>query len=192
MLFTDEKTFELFGSPNNDIIWETSAEAVPARPTVKHPPKLHVWGGMCYYGKTELVVFTGSLTAPFYVNEILAERVPPDAARLFGRQPWVFQQDGDPKHTSQLAQAWLRDNTPAFIPKDDWPANSPDLNPMEQLWAPLQDRVYRREPRTVAGLQRIIEEEWNAIPAEHLHSLVESMPRRFNAVIAARGGPTKY
>ena len=145
---------------------------------------------MSYYGKTELYFFTGNMDALFYKG-ILKERLLPDARRIFGNRPWIFQQDGDPKHNSGLVQGWLRKHV-RFIAKGDWPANSPDLNPMENLWAYLQQRVYAREPRTLAGLQRIIRQEWDAIPIEQLHRLANSMPRRLVAVQYRQGGSTSY
>jgi hypothetical protein len=190
VLFSDEKTFELFAHPRNQYIWTATAAEVPAQPTVKHPPKLHVWGGISYFGKTELYIFTGNMNAVFY-KSILKTRLRTDAARIFGRRAWTFQQDGDPKHTSRRVQRWLEKNV-RFIGKNDWPANSPDLNPIENLWAYLQARVYARNPRTLAGLQRIIEEEWEAYPIERIRRLVDSMPRRFAAVLYNLGGSTSY
>jgi hypothetical protein len=190
VLFSDEKTFELFAHPKNQYIWTSSAAEVPPNPTVKHPPKLHVWGGISYYGKTELFIFTGNMDREFYKG-ILEERLLRDARRIFGRRPWLFQQDGDPKHTSDLVQNWLQQHV-RFIPKGDWPANSPDLNPIENLWAYLQQRVYAREPRTLAQLQRFIEEEWDAVPIEMLHRLVDSMNRRLAAVVYKGGGNTSF
>lgn len=189
--YLDEKTFVLFGLPKNEFIWDAPEVEVPGRPTVKHAEKLHVWGGISWYGKTELYCFTGNMDGEFYEG-ILCERLPADIPRIFGDRDWVFQQDGDPKHTSKRVQAWLRANTPKFIPKKDWPANSPDLNPIENLWSDLQDRVYAREPRTLSGLQRIVEEEWEAYPIEKVRKLTDSLPRRLAAVQHNGGGSTRY
>ena len=190
VLFSDEKTFELFATAHNQYIWAVAPDDVPGQPTVKHPPKLHVWGGISYYGKTELYVFTGNMTAEFYEG-ILKERLLLDGTRIFGGRRWLFQQDGDPKHTSHRVQHWLEQHV-RFISKRDWPPNSPDLNPIENLWAYLQQRVYARDPRTLAQLQRYVEEEWEAVPTEHVQRLVNSMPRRLAAVISKQGGSTSY
>lgn len=190
VLFSDEKTFELFAQPHNQYVWTDRADQVNPLPTVKHPPKLHVWAGISYFGKTELYVFTGNMDAPFYKG-ILKERLVTDASRIFGGRRWLFQQDGDPKHTSRLVQDWLERRV-RFIRKSDWPPNSPDLNPIENLWAYLQEKVYARSPRTLDGLQRIIEDEWEAIPIEKLRHLVDSMPRRLAAVEHMQGGSTSY
>jgi transposase len=192
VLFTDEKTFQLFGRPNrqNDIIWETSAANVTGTPSVKHSAKVHVWGGISYYGKTDLHLFHENMDADLYVSilEEHLDRVPD----MFPDRTWMLQQDSDPKHTSKEAVRWLHEHVPAFIPKEHWPPNSPDLNVIEHLWSVLQDRVYAREPRTITALERIIRDEWNAIETETLRNLVNSMPQRFAAVRVAQGGPTTY
>jgi hypothetical protein len=189
-LFTDEKTFHLFGQPKNEFIWERLRTNVGSRPTVKHSPKLHVWGGVSYYGRTQLYIFEENLTADLYI-QILETRLPEDIPHIFTRQ-WTFQQDGDPKHTSNRVQKWLSEHVPRFIHKNEWPANSPDLNVIENLWSILQDRVYAREPRTLAQLRQIIEEEWNNIDPGTLRNLVNSVPRRFDAVQLNHGGSTGY
>jgi hypothetical protein len=192
VLFTDEKTFELFGHPNrqNDVVWDEGPQNVVPSATVKHPAKVHVWAGMSYYGITQPYLFEETLVSSLYIT-ILEARLPavPD---LFPNQTWMLQQDGDPKHTSKMTVAWFDQNVPSYIPKEHWPPNSGDLNLMENLWSITHDRVYAREPRTLAALKRVIKEEWSAIEPDLLHRLVDSMPRRFAAVVAAQGGPTKY
>jgi DDE superfamily endonuclease len=75
-----------------------------------------------------------------------------------------------------------------------WPAQSPDLNPIEHLWGVLKRRLARHEhpPSGIHELWERIEDDWEAIPAEECQKLIESMPRRVQAVLKAKGGYTKY
>ena len=76
----------------------------------------------------------------------------------------------------------------------DWPPQSPDLNPIEHLWQTLkyQLRMYSKPPESVAELWERVQDEWNKIPVETVQNLIDSMPKRINAVLKARGGYTKY
>ena len=103
----------------------------------------------------------------------------------------IFQQDNDPKHTSCAAQKWFEDNEIKVL---EWPAQSPDLNPIEHLWVYLKKRLaeYKTEPSGMLELWEQVEAEWNKIPVQVCMDLIESMPRRIAAVLKARGGYTKY
>ena len=75
-----------------------------------------------------------------------------------------------------------------------WPSNSPDLNPIENLWHILRSNIRKRkvQPRTKEALIEALQEEWSKLDIEMVNKLCESMPRRLQAVINARGGTTKY
>ena len=76
----------------------------------------------------------------------------------------------------------------------DWPAQSPDLDPIEHLWDYAKKRLkeYLTPPKGVWKIWKRVEEVWNNIPPEVCQNLIESMPRRLEAVIKAKGGNTKY
>ena len=75
-----------------------------------------------------------------------------------------------------------------------WPAQSPDLNPIEHLWhhVKMQLAKYETVPTSIEELWRRTEHEWNKIPASVCQNLIESMPRRVEAVLKAKGSYTKY
>ena len=109
--------------------------------------------------------------------------------QLFPDKDCIFQQDNDPKHTAKLNQRFLANYEVPTLP---WPSQSPDLNPIENLWAILDHRAKDRCPRNEDELYDLLQEAWNALDVETLTKLADSMPARIQAVIANNGLPTKY
>jgi len=93
----------------------------------------------------------------------------------------------DPKHTCKKTKKYFKDHKVSVIP---WPSQSPDLNPIENLWRDLKIAVFKHKVRNQKELWEIIQREWILI--ERCRKLVESMPRRCEAVIKNRGHATKY
>ena len=102
---------------------------------------------------------------------------------------WRFQQDNYPKHTSRLAKAFLDENAPVVMV---WPSNSPDLNPIENLWAIVKGNVEKRMPQNINELERFMVEAWRSIPDTVVINLVGSMRHRCELIIENHGERIAY
>jgi hypothetical protein len=103
----------------------------------------------------------------------------------------IFQQDNVPCHAAEYPTRWLQTHSIERLP---WPSQSPDLNPIEHLWDYLDRQVRKRtpQPTSLPGLAAALQEEWDRILLSVVHNLIDSMPRRTEAVIKAKGWLTKY
>ena len=102
---------------------------------------------------------------------------------------WVFQSDNDPKHSSKLVKDWLSANGVQDL---DWPPQSPDLNPIENLFGILKRRVGTRRFKNKQELMNCLKSEWEAITTSILSNFIESMPKRCADVVRNKGYHTKY
>ena len=205
VLFTDESPFELFHPPNrqNNRVWAHRPSEVPPTETVRQPLKIMVWGMMSYRGLSDLHIIPRgqTVTADYYVEGILSKTAtsamarkekkgPPTEAKLLPNMSRaIFQQDGAPAHRARKTQEWCRSHFPAFWDKDEWPGNSPDLSPIENLWAIVQEEINKMAPATSeATLTRNVRAAWSKISSETLDNLTSSMPDRMLACVREKGG----
>ena len=101
----------------------------------------------------------------------------------------IFQHDGATCHTANRVKAWFEEENIEVL---TWPANSPDLSPIENIWVEIDKKLAKLQLTSLAELEEALLKTWNDITRQEMLSQLESMPDRVEAVIAARGGYTKY
>jgi hypothetical protein len=176
-------------------VWQKPHEAYASKylaPTFKScRSSMMVWGAFTSFHKSPLVlmlederttndfiqdVYNGTLSA-FYVMHNHPHHL-------------TLMEDGALVHRSKLAQQW---RIAYGIQKLDWPPNSPDLNPIENLWKLVKYLLrHHNRSRNKQEMMQTIEEIWNEVSMEQLQNLIASMPRQIEAIISAKGGSTKW
>ena len=195
VIWSDETKINRMGSDGRKWAWKKPGEGLSDRlveGTLKFGGgNLMIWGCMSWDGVGYACKIDGRMDADLYVK-ILEDDLQ-NSMEYWDKtqEDIVFQQDNDPKHTSRKAKEWLQDSG---IETMVWPAQSPDLNPIEHLWSHLKRRLagYEEPPKGMTELWERVEREWNAIDASVCQNLISSMPRRIAEVIRAKGGYTKY
>ena len=152
---------------------------------------LIIWGCMLWEGAGFACKIDGKMDGELY-TKILQDELQ-ESLVLYDKDPFsiIFQQDNDPKHKSQMATSYLEDQDITVL---SWPAQSPDLNPIEHLWDHLKRKLgeYEQAPGGILELWERVGVEWDKIGADVCQNLIESMPRRVQALLKAKGGHIKY
>ena len=157
--------------------------------TMKHPPSQMIWGAMSQHEISGLFFLPSGTTmnGEKYV-QLLSDKL---QLHMQVHRCNIFMQDGAPCHRSKLVTNFLKKKKKVKVL--DWPGNSPDLNPIENLLTIMKDKVAEKQPSSLPDLCRAIKEVWvKEISKEYCANLVNSMPRRLAAVIQNNGGHTKY
>jgi transposase len=187
IIFTDETTIFQFSKPKK--VWRQRGEKIKAS-TVKHSAKVHIYGCFTEDGFGNIYCFTQNLNADLLCT-IYKTTLLSSARKFFGRDDhsWFLQEDNDPKHMSGKAQRWRKENQ---VKRISWPSQSPDLNPIENVWAILKANISNYEPTSTKDLIEIIKKEWKALNNVFAKNLVVSMKNRISLILANKGDHILY
>ena len=177
------------------------------------PQAYNVYGGITPYGTTELFPVTGTeKLASKYKNKkgqpsrnitkAEYEHVAGDLLRagnqlFLGRagEPWVFQQDGDPTHSAitDALKTYHKGGGGARVTVlQNWPGNSPDLSPIENVWAWVDRQVAKKGCKTFDEFCAEVDRTFKTVPKDMLKNLYDSVPRRLQRVLENDGASTGY
>ena len=145
------------------------------------------WGS---YGVGTLKIVNGNMNSDKYI-EFLDDCLWPVVARHFANRRWTFQEDTVPCHVYLRSNQWKQDNNVYTLP---WPAQSADINIIENVWKVFKHRVQRRtnEIRNAGDFERAVRDIWSGLPLHYIQNLYYSLPRRVRCVLRIRGHITKY
>jgi len=189
--FSDEKIFSVDAKVNrkNDHLFARDPEDVSTART-KFPTSVHVLSVVSSEGHVMLPHFfqkEETVTEKIYLR-ILTRVVKPWIDTVAAGRPYVFQQDGTPAHTSHLVQNWLSDNMEMFWSKEFWPANSPDLNPMDYyVWGVVERVINKLRHPNVTSLQTAIKAAFVNMDKDALQRACQRFITRIETVIETKG-----
>ena len=187
VVWSDESPFVL-RCQHQSYVWRLLKQQCSPRclqGTLKNQKKIMVWGCFSWKGVGAFHEIKGILTR---YRQILIRQMRPFARQLHGDNS-IFQHDNDPKHTAHIVKNYLRNQQ---IEMFEWPPQSPDLNPVEYLWAELNRKLNKRTCQKEEEWFQYLKQAWEDLSEDYLNKLVESMPRRCRKVIKSRGYPFPY
>ncbi len=159
VLFSDENKFCISFGNQGPRVWRKGGEAhSPSclKSSVKFLQSVMIWGATSSAGVGPLCFLKTNVTAPVY-QDILEHFMLPSADQLFKDADFIFQQDLAPAHTVKSTKSWLNDHGVGVL---DWPANSPDLNPIENLRGIVKRKMRNKRLKNADELKATVKETW--------------------------------
>ena len=192
IVFSDESRFCLYQNDSRVLVRRRRGErgnvaCIRTRHTAP-TQGIMVWGAISYNWKSRLIRLNDTVNSQRYIDEILLPEIVP---HIQVHPAAIFQQDNARPHVARRVLTFFNQHRIPVLP---WPARSPDLSPIENLWDVLGRAVRRIEApiQNVEELWAVVERAWNEIPQNVIRHLIQSMPRRVETVIRARGGHSSY
>lgn len=195
IIWSDESKFNVFGSDGREYCWKRPGERLldhHVKPSIKHGGGcVMVWGCITWHGVGYLCKIDGNMDAKLYCKILKDDLLGTIDYYGMDIDDVMFQHDNDPKHTARLTKDWLKENDVNVL---SWPAQSPDLNPIENMWNMLDRKIRDRKklPTSRDSLWTAIQEEWEKITKEECRRVIGTMPERIKAVLKAKGGYTTW
>lgn len=192
VIFSDEKSFQSAHNGSLKVYRPRNTRYEP-RYTKKENRtghfKVNVWCWISHRGPGICIIVNNRLNAEVY-RRILDECLLPSVRPIFGEN-FLLQHDNCPIHRARIVREFIEQENIDVLP---WCSKSPDLNPVENVWAKMEKfiRQHNFRPRNIDELQHKILEAWQEITPDFTAQLVSSMPRRLLNVIELNGETTKY
>ncbi|KHJ85370.1 hypothetical protein OESDEN_14907 [Oesophagostomum dentatum] len=183
-IFTDESTVQL-GSYRKYRFLPSGDPLGRLRPKVKHPGMLHIWGGISSRGTTELAIFPGSvrIDSELYC-QVLEKCYLKSARRTFNGYARLVQ-DNAPAHKSAYTTRKLQEWGVGVL---QWPAESPDLNPIELIWGNMKNYIRGQRVRKLCQLEECIRTYWKSLTPDKCRRYIEGMQWRMKLIVQSGGG----
>ncbi len=192
VIFSDESRVCVgSGDGAGRFVWRRSTEKFSEECLLrkqKFAASIMVWGCMSSRGTGKMCIVNGTVNSTVY-QDILETFLIPSIEDMFGDADITFQDDNASCHRSKAVKLFLHNKD---INSMSWPANSPDLNPIENLWWQLKRLVDNKSPTSKELLKTALKLSWAEISNDYCNTLVQSMPARIKAVIKTKRVPTKY
>ena len=195
VMFADESSFTVRPIKNRLRVWRKPRQRREQQctvPTFKSAfQSVIVWGGFSKQGRTSLVGIVGNFNQHTY-RSIIDANILPFKNNVHGNNAlFILQEDNCGPHRAKSINTYLYS---ASVNRMQWPAKSPDLNPVENIRGIMKQKLRKRKvmPSNPTEPFMILSEIWNSMPDAYFHNLVVSMPARVKMVKESSGGSTKY
>lgn len=184
LIFSDESRFCM--TPDNMCIWyrKNERDDTVFCEKEKFRESIMIYGAIGLGYKSKLVFCNEGIDAAGYRSVIDKSEMEQDLNAKYGAGNYIFMQDGAPAHSSQHTTPFLQKRF-TFI--KDWPANSPDLNPIEHLWGAMKRIIKTKSINSKEDLINTVQEIWNNFPQSSIDELILSFKTRLRLVIALNG-----